>query len=153
MDREVDLVSPLLTPLTYEGLIDDTVGIENGRVRLDASVLGNENSQDPLAPKLSSSSAAASSAVGAVVDAAAAAGTICNAAYFVFPLSVFLFAIFVFFVLFVAALATGSSAAARGEKVPVMLSNNDAIFAEIRNLSIERLGAFLQDKAIHIRER
>ena len=38
-------------------------------------------------------------------------------------------------------------------KVAVPLSNNDAIYAEIRDLSIERLGAYLQEKAIHIRER
>jgi hypothetical protein len=37
--------------------------------------------------------------------------------------------------------------------VAVPLNNNDAIYAEIRDLSIERLGAYLQDKAIHIRER
>lgn len=40
-----------------------------------------------------------------------------------------------------------------GDKVAVALNNNDAIFAEIRDLSIERLGGYLQDKAIHIRER
>lgn len=33
------------------------------------------------------------------------------------------------------------------------LTNNDSIFAEIRNLSIERLGSYMQEKAIHIRER
>ena len=34
-----------------------------------------------------------------------------------------------------------------------MLNNNDVIYSEIRNLSIERLGGYLQEKAIHIRER
>jgi hypothetical protein len=29
IDREVDLVSPLVTPLTYEGLIDELIGIRN----------------------------------------------------------------------------------------------------------------------------
>ncbi|CAN0087731.1 unnamed protein product, partial [Laminaria digitata] len=28
--RAVDLVTALATPLTYEGLIDDLIGIENG---------------------------------------------------------------------------------------------------------------------------
>jgi hypothetical protein len=39
IDRGVDLVTPLLTPLTYEALIDDIIGIECGYVKLDPSVL------------------------------------------------------------------------------------------------------------------
>lgn len=73
MDRDVDLVSPLVTPLTYEGLIDETVGIENGRVRLDAAVLGSSDQQDALSAKM------AATAVGGGkggAEAAAAAGTI-----------------------------------------------------------------------------
>ena len=42
IDREVDLVSPLVTPLTYEGLVDDIIGIDNGRIKLDAAVLGEQ---------------------------------------------------------------------------------------------------------------
>jgi hypothetical protein len=30
IDRQVDLVTPMLTPLTYEGLLDDVVGIDTG---------------------------------------------------------------------------------------------------------------------------
>lgn len=52
-----------------------------------------------------------------------------------------------------AAASASASKAAAGDKVPVMLNNNDAIYAEIRDLSIETLGAYLQEKAIHIRER
>lgn len=37
--------------------------------------------------------------------------------------------------------------------VTLVLNNNDSIFAEIRNLSIERIGSYMQEKAIHIRER
>lgn len=117
LDRDVDLISPLVTPLTYEGLIDDTVGIEKGRVRLDAAVLGSAEQQDAMSVKMAAQSG---------TEAAAAAA--------------------------VAASANASRAAA-GDKIPVMLNNNDAIFAEIRDLSIETLGAYLQDKAIHIRER
>ena len=51
LDRGVDLVTPLLTPLTYEALIDDLIGIECGYVRLDASVLdGSDGSADAAAP-------------------------------------------------------------------------------------------------------
>merc|ERR1719334_2960251 len=34
IDRDVDPITVLLTPLTYEGLIDETFGIENNRVKL-----------------------------------------------------------------------------------------------------------------------
>jgi hypothetical protein len=30
LDRRADLITPLLTQLTYEGLIDEVVGIKNG---------------------------------------------------------------------------------------------------------------------------
>jgi hypothetical protein len=29
-----------MTPLTYEGLVDEVLHIENGRVKLDAALLG-----------------------------------------------------------------------------------------------------------------
>lgn len=43
LDRETDLISPLVTPLTYEGLVDDTFGIENGKIAVDSSILGTED--------------------------------------------------------------------------------------------------------------
>ncbi|KAF7302938.1 hypothetical protein MKEN_01256300 [Mycena kentingensis (nom. inval.)] len=39
IDRRVDMITPLLTQLTYEGLIDELVGIKNGHVELPASLL------------------------------------------------------------------------------------------------------------------
>jgi hypothetical protein len=44
MDREIDLVSPLVSPLTYEGLIDEILGIADGQVKLDASIIEDEKS-------------------------------------------------------------------------------------------------------------
>ncbi|KAH8063504.1 hypothetical protein JL722_2679 [Aureococcus anophagefferens] len=42
LDRRVDLVTPMVTPLTYEGLIDELMGgVRNSCVRLDADVLGD----------------------------------------------------------------------------------------------------------------
>lgn len=43
LDRETDLISPLVTPLTYEGLVDDTFSIENGKIAVDSSILGTED--------------------------------------------------------------------------------------------------------------
>ncbi|XP_076230818.1 vacuolar protein sorting-associated protein 33A [Calliopsis andreniformis] len=44
LDRSVDLLSPLVTQLTYEGLIDEIVGIECNVVELPASIF--HDSQD-----------------------------------------------------------------------------------------------------------
>eukprot|EP01117_Protostelium_nocturnum_P018631 TRINITY_DN7835_c0_g2_i5.p1 TRINITY_DN7835_c0_g2~~TRINITY_DN7835_c0_g2_i5.p1 ORF type:complete len:478 (-),score=128.99 TRINITY_DN7835_c0_g2_i5:569-2002(-) len=38
IDRRTDLFTPLLTPLTYEGLIDELIGIQNGFVELDPQI-------------------------------------------------------------------------------------------------------------------
>lgn len=40
IDREVDYATPLLTQLTYEGLIDEVVGIQNNQAEVDASIVG-----------------------------------------------------------------------------------------------------------------
>lgn len=40
LDREVDMVTPLCSQLTYEGLIDEFLHINNGSVEIDASILG-----------------------------------------------------------------------------------------------------------------
>lgn len=40
IDREVDYATPLLTQLTYEGLIDEVVGIKNNYADVDASIVG-----------------------------------------------------------------------------------------------------------------
>ena len=38
-DRKIDMVTPMLTPLTYEGLLDEVLGIECGLVHVDADVI------------------------------------------------------------------------------------------------------------------
>lgn len=40
IDREVDYATPLLTQLTYEGLIDEVVGIRNNQADVDSSIVG-----------------------------------------------------------------------------------------------------------------
>ncbi|KAK9837545.1 hypothetical protein WJX84_004210 [Apatococcus fuscideae] len=37
LDREVDSITPLMTQLTYEGLVDELLGITNGAVQFDVS--------------------------------------------------------------------------------------------------------------------
>jgi hypothetical protein len=39
LDRRVDLVTPLLTPLTYEGLLDDVLSIESGILHVKTDVI------------------------------------------------------------------------------------------------------------------
>ncbi|MED6122788.1 Vacuolar protein-sorting-associated protein 33 [Stylosanthes scabra] len=40
LDREVDMVTPLCSQLTYEGLLDEFLNIKNGSVEIDASIMG-----------------------------------------------------------------------------------------------------------------
>jgi hypothetical protein len=42
LDRAVDLVTPLLTPLTYEGVIDEFIGVHNGAIKVDPALVGDE---------------------------------------------------------------------------------------------------------------
>ncbi|EAU92607.2 ATP binding protein [Coprinopsis cinerea okayama7 len=59
LDRRVDLITPLLTQLTYEGLIDELIGIRNSHVELPASLV---NPPAPNAPNTASGSASTSAA-------------------------------------------------------------------------------------------
>ncbi|KAI4229962.1 MAG: hypothetical protein L6R36_000471 [Xanthoria steineri] len=49
IDREVDMVTPLLTQLTYEGLIDEMFGIKNNQAEIDTSIIGQAPGQQPKA--------------------------------------------------------------------------------------------------------
>lgn len=52
LDRQVDMITPLCTQLTYEGLIDECIGIKNSFVSVDASLTA-----PPVPPTPSSSTA------------------------------------------------------------------------------------------------
>lgn len=58
IDRGVDFLTPLLTQLTYEGLIDELWGIQHNQTEVDSSVAGSVPAPQQAQP----SSAAASSA-------------------------------------------------------------------------------------------
>jgi vacuolar protein sorting-associated protein 33A len=123
LDREVDMVSALITPLTYEGLIDEMMSIENNRIKVDAAIAGEEkddNGQSTAPPSSNIINSTPSSSKSNAPSTIASAST---------------------------------SAAAGSSKVTVILDNNDLMYSEVRNLSIERLGIILQEKAIKIRER
>ncbi|CAK5280414.1 unnamed protein product [Mycena citricolor] len=54
LDRRVDMITPLLTQLTYEGLTDELIGIKNSHVELPVSLLSppapGANVNPPAAP-------------------------------------------------------------------------------------------------------
>jgi hypothetical protein len=118
IDREVDLVSPLVTPLTYEGLIDEVLGIQNGHIYADASLLGEDSKDDLKLPQNITSAVAANS--GAVETSTK---TVKRTGPTYLP----------------------------GEKVFIPLNSTDLTFSDIRDLSIEQLGAYLQDRAMLIK--
>jgi len=45
LDREVDMVTPMLTQLTFEGLIDEIYSIKNGHIDLEAEVVAPPQQQ------------------------------------------------------------------------------------------------------------
>ncbi|KAI0652458.1 Sec1-like protein [Trametes meyenii] len=64
LDRRVDMISPLLTQLTYEGLIDELIGIKNSHVELPVSLVSPpQPTQGPTQGEASTSSAPAPSAI------------------------------------------------------------------------------------------
>ena len=46
VDRTVDLMTPMLTQLTYEGLIDELFNIKYSTIEVDASILGTDAKKD-----------------------------------------------------------------------------------------------------------
>lgn len=57
IDRSVDLPTPLMTQLTYEGLVDEMYGVQHNQVLVDTDVLGSEHPIQMEPPSASSSTA------------------------------------------------------------------------------------------------
>ena len=94
IDRLADLVTPMVTPLTYEGLVDEVMGgIHHGCARLPRAVVADDADET----------------------------------------------------------ASAAAADADGDRVAYALNSRDALYAEVRDLNIEELGARLGDRAKAIR--
>ena len=48
IDRDVDMVTPLCTQLTYEGLIDEILGIEKGAVAIPQRAFDGGDAEDDV---------------------------------------------------------------------------------------------------------
>ncbi|CAA7268102.1 unnamed protein product [Cyclocybe aegerita] len=55
LDRRVDMITPLLTQLTYEGLVDELIGVKNSHVELPLSLLTPPTAGPSNAPSTSTS--------------------------------------------------------------------------------------------------
>ncbi|KAK1283991.1 hypothetical protein QJS10_CPA09g01806 [Acorus calamus] len=55
LDREVDMVTPMCTQLTYEGLLDEFLHVNNGAIELDASIMGIQQEGKKIKVPLNSS--------------------------------------------------------------------------------------------------
>ncbi|KAG4150448.1 hypothetical protein ERO13_D04G004600v2 [Gossypium hirsutum] len=55
IDREVDMVTPMCSQLTYEGLLDEFLRINNGSVELDSSIMGVQQEGKKMKVPLNSS--------------------------------------------------------------------------------------------------
>ncbi|KAF8963846.1 ATP binding protein [Flammula alnicola] len=66
LDRRVDMITPLLTQLTYEGLVDELIGIKNSHVELPLSLLTPPTAGPSNAASTSTSTAAGATPVPVV---------------------------------------------------------------------------------------
>ncbi|KAF9567845.1 Sec1-like protein [Agrocybe pediades] len=64
LDRRVDMITPLLTQLTYEGLVDEFIGIKNSHVELPLSLLSPPTAPNANANAAGSSTSPPSAAAG-----------------------------------------------------------------------------------------
>ncbi|XP_056683837.1 vacuolar protein-sorting-associated protein 33 homolog isoform X2 [Spinacia oleracea] len=55
LDREVDMITPMCTQLTYEGLLDELLHVNDGAVELDASIMGAQQEGKKVKVPLNSS--------------------------------------------------------------------------------------------------
>nr|CAD1843792.1 unnamed protein product [Ananas comosus var. bracteatus] len=55
LDREVDMVTPMCFQLTYEGLLDEILQVNNGSVEVDASIMGGQQDGKKVKVPLNSS--------------------------------------------------------------------------------------------------
>ncbi|XP_057979188.1 vacuolar protein-sorting-associated protein 33 homolog isoform X1 [Malania oleifera] len=55
LDREVDMVTPMCSQLTYEGLVDEFLRVNNGSVELEASIMGVQQEGKKIKVPLNSS--------------------------------------------------------------------------------------------------
>ncbi|XP_057471173.1 vacuolar protein-sorting-associated protein 33 homolog [Actinidia eriantha] len=55
LDREVDMVTPMCSQLTYEGLLDEFLRVNNGAVELDSSIMGVQQEGKKIKVPLNSS--------------------------------------------------------------------------------------------------
>ncbi|XP_058082259.1 vacuolar protein-sorting-associated protein 33 homolog isoform X3 [Magnolia sinica] len=55
LDREVDMITPMCSQLTYEGLLDEFLRVNNGSVELDASIMGGQQDGKKIKVPLNSS--------------------------------------------------------------------------------------------------
>ncbi|KAG1774000.1 Sec1-like protein [Suillus placidus] len=58
IDRTIDMITPLLTQLTYEGLIDEFIGLKNSHVELPVSLLAPPAAPNPSNPNATPSGSA-----------------------------------------------------------------------------------------------
>ncbi|CAK9133522.1 unnamed protein product [Ilex paraguariensis] len=55
LDREVDMVTPMCSQLTYEGLLDEFLHVNNGAVEVDTSIMGVQQEGKKIKVPLNSS--------------------------------------------------------------------------------------------------
>lgn len=122
VDRHVDLVSPLCTQLTYQGLVDEFVGIKHSHVEVDPNLLN----PPPAASTSSSSSASMTPATPSSLNANAAAGG--------------------------SSAPTTTGAAAAKRRKHLLSATSDALFGQLRDVNFAVVGSVLNRTARRLNE-
>lgn len=129
LDRKVDLVTPMLTPLTYEGLIDDIIGIDTGYVQVDESIVDpddtNDNDDDGKSKSSNYKKKSSSNPFDDDNDDDDQQKEHKK---------------------------INEKSTGKRNKVALALNGSDPLFAEVRTQHVEKFGSFLQDQAKALRE-
>jgi hypothetical protein len=126
IDRRLDMVTPMVTPLTYEGLLDELVGIECGHVEIAETIINPpEDQEDEEESKNGNSNpfeASSSSTKNPFEDDDAANNN------------------------------NDNNSKTPVTKASLGVHEGDTLYAEVRDQHVEKFGSFLQNQAIALKE-
>jgi len=131
LDRRLDMVTPMVTPLTYEGLLDELVGIDCGFIGISEHIINpfeDEDNEDVVEGKKKQNDKKKSSNPFETESSSTAASH--NPFDDNIP----------------------ASSDENQQIVTLGVHAGDSLFAEVRDQHVEKFGSFLQNQAVALKE-